>query len=337
LVWLSAVAIARAQDSGQAIEVGIIDPFGLNRVSAADVRSALTVAVGDRVAVVGSPPPWQVESENRLLKLPNVAAAHIWRICCDRGRLILFVGIQEIGAPVMRFREAPRGKVNLKADVIAAGAAWEEALRAAVRRGQVIEDDSQGHALASDPAQRAIQERFIVYAARDESNLRRVLRKSSDPAQRALAVQVLAYAADKRSIGDDLTFAMTDPDEGVRNNAMRALSVLSRMTPSEGQPTPLIPPAPFIAFLNSPSWTDRNKASFALLTLTQTRDPQLLAALRKRALTSLVEMARWKSEGHAMPAFIILGRIGGASEADIFDAWTRGNREAVIAAASEDH
>jgi hypothetical protein len=130
---------------------------------------------------------------------------------------------------------------------------------------------------------------------------------------------------------------MTDPDEGVRNNAMRALAVLSQMTPSEGRPAPRIPPAPFIAFLNSPSWLDRNKASFALLTLTQTRDPQLLAGLRKYAMTSLVEMARWKSEGHAMPAFIILGRIGGLSEPDISDAWTRGNREAIITAASKDH
>ena len=45
------------------------------------------------------------------------------------------------------------------------------------------------------------------------------------------------------------------------------------------------------------------------MTLSRSRDRQLLATLRKQALTPLVEMARWKSEGHALAAFIILGRI----------------------------
>jgi hypothetical protein len=48
--------------------------------------------------------------------------------------------------------------------------------------------------------------------------------------------------------------------------------------------------------LNPIEWTDRNKSSLALEMLTESRDPALIADLRARALPSLIEMARWKSE-----------------------------------------
>jgi hypothetical protein len=47
----------------------------------------------------------------------------------------------------------------------------------------------------------------------------------------------------------------------------------------------------------------------------------------------LVEMARWKSDGHAKPAFVILGRIAGYSDDAANAAWVRGERELVIGAA----
>jgi hypothetical protein len=46
-------------------------------------------------------------------------------------------------------------------------------------------------------------------------------------------------------------------------------------------------------------WTDLNKSSLALAALTEARDPILMEDPRARALSSLIEMARWKSHGHA--------------------------------------
>ena len=65
-------------------------------------------------------------------------------------------------------------------------------------RGDSGEHLSEGHALMHDPAARAIQQRFIAYAARNLSRLRDVLRHSSDTEHRALAAHVLGYAPDKR-------------------------------------------------------------------------------------------------------------------------------------------
>ena len=88
--------------------------------------------------------------------------------------------------------------------------------------------------------------------------------------------------------------------------------------------------------LNSPVWTDRNKASFALEELSTSRNAELLATVRARALPALAEMARWKSDGHAGAAFFLIGRIGGLSEDEIKSAWERHDREAVIRAASKE-
>ena len=232
------------------------------------------------------------------------------------------------------FRSAPDDPVRLSPDVVEAGEAFMRALMDAVRRGDAGEDDSKGHSLMHDPTARAVQEQFIAYAARDLNQLRDVVRRSGEATHRALAAQILGYASDKRAVVDDLVYGMRDPSESVRNNAMRALAVIAEFAGGSPDRGVRVPYEPFVDLLSSPFWTDRNKASFALEELSTKRDPQLLQTLRAQALPALVEMARWKSDGHAGAAFFLLGRIGGLSEDEIRAAWERRDREAVIRAAS---
>jgi hypothetical protein len=115
---------------------------------------------------------------------------------------------------------------------------------------------------------------------------------------------------------------------------MRALWVFADMVPGASRSVPRIPFEPFLALLNSSVFSDRNKASAALMSLTARRDPELLARLRKESLASLIEMARWRSAGHAYAAFTILGRIAGYSDEALEGLWKGGDRESVIEAAS---
>jgi hypothetical protein len=177
-----------------------------------------------------------------------------------------------------------------------------------------------------------VQERFVVYANRELPQLRRVLRNSSDAAQRALAAQVVGYADNKKAVLNDLLEAMRDPSDDVRNNAMRTLLVFADAAPTVGRSIPRVPAERFVDLLDSPIFSDRNKASGALMFLVR-RDPRLLETLRKRALKPLLEMARWKSEGHAFAAFAILARIAGYSDDAAMDLWDRGDRETVLEAA----
>lgn len=326
------VLLAVSDTASQSLQIAIVDFYGLRRVSAAQARAVLTIKEGDTVVIAGDArPAFATESERRLAMLPGVLNAHVSLVCCDEGRAIVYVGVEENGSPARRFREAPRGRVRLADDVVQAGRDFSEAVIAAVQRGDAAEDDSSGHSLMHDPAARRIQERFID-DARDLRPLRDVLRHSADAGHRALAAQILGYARNKRDVIDDLRYAMTDPSDDVRNNAMRALAVIARAASAAPQRMP-IPIGPFIGLLDSPVWTDRNKASLALMSLSERRDPALLTALRHRALGPLVEMARWQNRGHAMPALLILGRIAGQSDEDVEAAWTRGDRDAVINAA----
>jgi hypothetical protein len=328
------VLVARHELASQQTQIGIIDFYGLNRVAAADVRQALTMKEGDSYSSLdGRHLALFAESEKRLLQVPGVRSVRMEPVCCAQGRVILFIGIQENDAPVMRLRAAPGGSERLADDVIQAGEEFSKALLAAVQRGAGGEDRSLGHSLAHDPGLRAIQERFVMYARRDGSSLRRVLRDSADAVHRALAAQVLGYVTDKQAVVDDLVDAMSDASDNVRNNAMRALLVFTATEPTLTRVVPQVPYQPFVAFLSSPVWSDRNKAAGALMELTTKRMPALLDRLRSESLTPLAEMARWKSDEHAMAAFIILARLAGYTDEAAFAGWVGGNRASIIDAA----
>lgn len=336
LALVAACALAGAgQPASQSIQIGIIDFYGLDGLSPDRARAALTFKEGDAVPrAADERAAWTAAAETRIATALGVNSARVNLVCCDKGRAIVFVGIEPRGARALRFRAPPTGNARLAADVVQAGAELSKAMMAAVQRGDVGEDRSQGHALNTDPAMRAIQDRFIAFAKRDLTELRRVLRESADASGRALAAQVLGYAPDKSAVVDDLVYAMSDPSEGVRNDAMRALLVIAEMAPTAERPVPPIPPQPFVALLDSPVWTDRNKTSGALAALTVKRDPRLLEALKEpRAIAALAEMARWNSLDHAQAPFFVLARIAGYSDERAFNLWTRGERETVIKAA----
>lgn len=132
-----------------------------------------------------------------------------------------------------------------------------------------------------------------------------------------------------------LTHAVGDPSESVRNNAARALALVAGWASKNPQAGLSIPGYPFVDFLNSVSWTDRNKGVLVLIPLTAERDATLLDALRKRALPSLVEMARWSNSGHALGPYIILARLAGVDDGEAFRAWQAGARETIITRALE--
>jgi hypothetical protein len=266
----------------------------------------------------------------RVKALPGVADASVQTVCCDGGKGILYVGLAEQNAPIVTFRAAPTGTVRLPAAVLQAADAFEAGFEKAIQRGDFAEDHSKGHALMHDPDARAAQERFVTLEAEHDRILRQVLRESSDAGQRALAAQILGYAADKRPVIPELTAAMADADKDVRNNATRALWIIAEYAQQSPSLGIHVPTEPFVHLLNSLVWEDRNKSSLALMALSTGRDPALLQSMRSQALPSIVEMARWKSRGHAIPSVLLLGRIAGIAEDTLQEAVTRAEVGGVI-------
>jgi hypothetical protein len=318
--FLIAAGLAAAQP-----RIGIIDFYGLHKISQQKLRQVLGAKEGDPL------PPSKGDTEERLDAIPGVVESHLEAVCCDQGQMILYVGLEEKGAPHFDLREPPDTDVQLPADV---QTTYQKFL-AATRSGQSGEDLTQGHTLSSNPDARAIQEQFIPIAKKYLPELRHVLKDSADEEQRAIAAYVIAYSENKKAIVDDLQFALKDADAGVRLNAARglkSLAVYARLHSGAGF---TIQPTWFIEMLNSLSFSDRQQGLAVLQILTDSPNPSVIEQLRERSLASLVEMARWKALSHALPAFLLVGRVAGLPDEKVQEAWTRGDRESVISQATK--
>jgi len=311
----------------EAPRIGIIDFYGLHKVPEAKIRHALSLKPGDPL------PKSKGDVEDRIDQIGGVVETQLSAVCCEDGKAILYVGIAEREQPHFDIREEPTGDVKLPGEVLDAYRQFLGTVNEAAQKGMAEDNLAQGHSLMSYGPARTWQNLFLEFAKQYTKELRTVLRDSADEEERAAAACILAYYGRKFDIVEDLQFAMKDPSSSVRNNAMRALTAIAALNRRDPQAAPKVSPTWFIEMLNSVVWTDRNKASLALLELTDSRDEQTLRNLKERSLTALVEMARWKSLGHAFAPFVLVGRVAGLQEKEIQDAWSSGDRESVIGAA----
>jgi hypothetical protein len=302
---LSLVPLAPAFGQASSPPIESVDVYGLRTVPEERLREALPFKPGDPAPE--TPPPTE-----DLAAALGVARVEVSRVCCgEGGGTLIYVGVEESEGRSPAHLDPPTGGVAPPAEVIAAYDEFTQALIAAVRAGNAQEDRSQGHALSVDPAMRAAQEKFIVFADRHRDLLIEVLRDAANPQHRGVAAQVLGYVSDKPAIVPELTRAVFDSHELVRNNATRALAVMAVYASETPDTGIVIDPAPFVPMLDSLVWSDRNKGLALLSSLTASRDPVLMADLRERSMPSLIEMCGWSLWGHASSSCLILQRVHG--------------------------
>ncbi len=322
---ISSCLLAAGLLSGQMPRTGDIEFYGLRKVSPEKLLKVMRVRKGDPI------PRSKSDLEDHLEEISGVVQARIEAVCCEGDQATLFVGIEEKGSPHFVVRSAPGGDAQLPQEIADTYRRFLAAAEAAARRGSTAEDLTHGHSLMADPDARDLQLQFVTFAKDHVAELRDVLRTSSAEEQRAMAAAIIGYAPDKKAVINDLEYALQDPDEGVRSNAARALGAISVLAKLEPRRAIHISPTWFVEMLNSIVLSDRTRATTALVNLTERDADDELAQIRERSLSAVVEMARWKTLRFALPAFLLAGRMAGMPEAQIQDAWTRGDREAVIA------
>jgi hypothetical protein len=304
--------------------IGNVDLYGVRRVPREKILRELKLSEGDRL------PASKAAVEERLEQIPDVVTARIAAVCCENGTVSLFVGIEEKGAAHFALRSAPGGEAVLPEEIVESYRAVVRAMEEAGRHGRLQQDLTKGHALMADPDGRALQEKFTVDAKERLKLIREVLRDSANDEHRAIAATVIGYAPRKSGVIDDLLYAMQDPDETVRANAIRsleAIAVLARLRPELELS---VSPTWFIEMLNSVSLSDRYRAATALVTLTEQDGAKTLEHIRERAWESVVEMARWKNLRYAVPSFLLLGRMAGMTREAIEKAWSSADRIATV-------
>jgi hypothetical protein len=307
----------------QSYQVGIIDYYG-TKYPNANFESCLTFKEKDTIRFLTDSITY-VKAKRQivdcLLEKRLIKQADIKFVCCDQveGKWIAYIGTSDKPKSINN-KDSKTKDLKLPIEITNAYDSLMNFLLEAIQSGQSAEDDSEGHAFFVHPPSHKIQERFKIYADIYLQLLKEVIKSSKYPYQRTVASTVIAYYHDKRNIVNDLVEAAKDDDDVVRNAAIRALGIILNYSTKRPNLKISIPPDPFILLMNSISWTDRNKSVSILLTMSNHRDPKFLLQLKNTILESLIDMARWKSEGHAMSGFIILGRMAGWTEKKIFES-----------------
>lgn len=334
LVWLqpeSRVIAARADKT----TIANIDFFGYGHLDVMKLRSVLPIHPGESIQQ-SDWTTYRSKIDEAIRSQTGRPPTDVARLCCDEnGNSMIYIGVAGTSSVKLQHKPAPTGEDRLPAAALKLSQEADEALNKAALAGRTQEDDSNGYALSADPELRAKELQIREFALANEALLRTVVSSSSNAEHRAIATQFLGYVnVSARQIAD-LTEAARDPDEGVRNNAVRALGVIAS---SSQQRASMIRARPFIALLKSDKWVDRNKGTWLLINLTQSRDPKLLKQLRQEAMDALVEMARWQFAGHASFARRLLGRLAGIEEAKL-DTMVLQNdgAERIIVAARKSH
>ncbi len=309
-------------------KIGDIEVFGAHKTPLKKIRATLGVSEGSPL------PDLRSDVEDRLNHLPGVVGARVQAECCDQGKTTVYVGLQERDMPHFAFRPPPTAAVTLPEEVQNHYQTFLDAVSVTYKSRHADEDLTNGYSLMSDPDCRDQQEYFRTFAAEHADVLDNVLRNAIDPEQRRTAAYLIQYGLrgprNTPTVVNALQYALNDTDDSVRRIALRSLTAVAvggRLHPDQQVQ---IEPTWFIELMNSVVWSDRHAASLALVDLTQETNPEAMSLIRERALQSVVEMARWHNLAHALPGFILAGRLAGLSESQIKRAWVSADHEPVL-------
>ena len=325
--------IAQSQDADmehRPFTIGAINYFGYGGLPLQKVRAAVPWHVSDSLTFATfSKKPVEEAVQSVLGESPT----DVNITCCDlSGHLEVFIGLPGSTFHPVKIARNPSGDARLDPEGLRLYTQEGPLLAQAVARGNAGEDDSQGYMLSNDPQLKKVNLAMRSYAFGRGKELVQVLQTSGSPKDRRAAAALLGYARSSTAQAEALSQATIDPDSDVRNNAVRALFVLSAASAVDH---PQINPKPLIDLLYSGSWTDRNKASLLLLRMTDTRNPLVLRALQNEALPSLVEGASWADvPSHSTPFLLLLGRIEGIPDQKLEDMLKGGDKATIIAAAT---
>jgi hypothetical protein len=304
--------------------IGEIEFFGYSGIDLNKVRAVLPFREGGDFSMETF-----AANDERAVKaigqLAGRAPTDLTPVCCDdQGNWIVYIGLS---GKTIRYDQPPRSTIRLPENIVNLYDRFMKSLMEDVQKGASPEDRSKGYALSASPAMRSIQLEMRDYAVGHDALLRDVLRAASEDKQRIVAAQLLGYARQSMSQVAALVRAHRDSNGAVRNNATRALIVLAESSQKIAEE---IPAEGFIELLLSGTWTDLNKASYLINSMTKSRNARLLARLRnKEVLERLIEMARWRT-GHAEPARYILGRMAGIDEGRLQHLVKTGEVETII-------
>jgi hypothetical protein len=307
--------------------IGEIEFFGYSGIDLKQLRESLPVQEGDEFNIEkrGQLTKMLEKIERSVQKVLARPTTDILPVCCDRqGNWMIYIGLS--GRDPL-YHPQPMENKQLPGKILDLYERFEEQLEDAIKRGVAQEDQSQGYALSIDPPLRKTQMEMRKYALDQGDLVRDVLMNAKDDKHRIAAAEILGYAQQSNQQILALMHAARDENRIVRNNATRAFWILANSNPDLAAE---VPTEFYIDMLLSQKWTDANKASLVLSSITEQDNPEILKSLRQKDVQErLVEMARWRT-WHADYAKYVLGRLAGIEEKRLKELVDSGQTDAII-------
>ncbi|PJD92517.1 MAG: hypothetical protein CK424_05280 [Legionella sp.] len=151
-----------------------------------------------------------------------------------------------------------------------------------------------------------------------------VLAHDPDPARRAAAAFLVGFFSSSHEIVAVLSAHVTDPDREVRNSVLRVLAATM-----EKAHCTTVDPEPYLALLDSPYGTDRNKALLILHTLADSESGKKVILQKGGHL--LVQLLHLTQPNNHDLAYLILKKISqeqfGAQQVAQWTAWVSQHQE----------
>lgn len=144
--------------------------------------------------------------------------------------------------------------------------------------------------------------RFNQGVIAEKQRIIRTLRTDPDPQRRASAAFLIGHIQDPNEIITLLIPSVTDPESAVRNNVLRVIGTTlykSRITHLDAKP--------FIALLDSPYLTDRNKALNILLLIAE--NPAMKQQIMQASGQQIVELLQLAQPNNHDVAYSLLKKI----------------------------
>lgn len=160
-------------------------------------------------------------------------------------------------------------------------------------------------------------EKFKKLVPPNEKKLVRILKEDARPQFRGNAAFLLAHIKNGPAVVKYVLRSVRDPAEVVRNNSVRVLSNIAMKHPEIE-----IPIEPILQVLNFPATTDRNKAGYTLVCLSQKQKNKKI--ILQSAGPILLDMLKLQQPNNHDPAYAIFKNISGQNfgERD-YDAWEK--------------
>lgn len=160
-------------------------------------------------------------------------------------------------------------------------------------------------------------EKFNKFVPPNENKLARILKEDARPQFRGNAAFLLAHIQNGQSVVKYVLGSVRDSSELVRNNAIRVLSDISMKHPEIE-----IPVEPILQVLSFPATTDRNKAGYTLVWLSQKEKNKKI--ITQSVGPILLDMLKLQQPNNHDPAYAILKNLSGQNfdERD-YSAWEK--------------